>query len=69
MRCVCSQMRANTRLALVPPKPKLFDITVSSFALRDSCRMGEPSTRGSSWLMWAEPTMNPLSSINRLKMA
>ncbi len=33
------QTRANTRLALVPPNPKLFDITVSSFASRLSRTM------------------------------
>src|SRR5690606_33883954 len=38
-----AQARANTRVALVPPKPKLLDITTSSCASRLSRAIGKPS--------------------------
>src|SRR6185312_15070622 len=58
--------RANTRLALVPPKPKLLDITVARRASRLSRRIGKPSARGSSASMLAEPAMKPPCIISRL---
>ena len=49
--------RAQTRLkisvALVPPKPKLLDITASSFMLRFSRRIGRSATAGSRVSMLA----------------
>ena len=57
---------ANTRLALVPPKPKLFDITVASCAGRLERTIGKPSARGSISSMLAEPATKPSYSISRL---
>jgi mannose-6-phosphate isomerase-like protein (cupin superfamily) len=61
-----SPHRDNTRLALVPPNPKLFDITVSSRASTASRRIGNPSARGSSDSMLADAAMKPPCSISRL---
>ena len=60
------QTRLNTSVALVPPKPKLFDMTVFSCASRISRRIGKPSARGSSVSMFAEAAMKPPCSISRL---
>ena len=57
---------ANTRLALVPPKPKLFDITALSLASRVSRRIGISRAPSSSSSMLAEPAMKPSLSISRL---
>jgi len=56
----------NTRQALVPPKPKLLDITVRRPAPSTRSRtMGKPSAAGSRCSMWAEGAMKSDSSINR----
>ena len=57
---------ANTSVLFVPPKPKLFDITVTNSAGRLSRTIGKPSARGSSSVMWAEPAAKPWLSISRL---
>src|SRR3546814_9388908 len=44
------QARANTSVPLVPPKPKLFDITVRSCASRVSRRTGKRSEEHTSEL-------------------
>lgn len=47
------QIRPSTSVALVPPKPKLFDITVSRRASIVSRAIGNPSQRGSrGWRCW-----------------
>ena len=51
--------RPNTSVAFVPPKPKLFDITLSNRASCVERRIGKPSARGSSVVMFAEPAMKP----------
>ena len=56
-------------MALVPPKPKLLDITVSSAASRLPRRIGKPSACGSSASMLAEPAMKPSRIISRQKIA
>ncbi len=61
-----AQGRANTSVALVPPKPKLLDITRSSCASRLSRTIGKPSARSSSFSMLAEPAMKPSRIISRL---
>jgi hypothetical protein len=58
--------RENTSVAFVPPKPKLFDITVSTCTSCVSRRIGKPSQRGSSASMFAEPDRKPPRSISRL---
>ena len=58
--------RANTRVALVPPKPKLLDITTSSCVSRLSRAIGKPSAFGSRVSMLAEPAMKPSRIISRL---
>ncbi|CAD0318067.1 hypothetical protein CFBP498_14380 [Xanthomonas hortorum pv. vitians] len=58
--------RPNTNAPLVPPKPKLLDITVFKVASRVSRRIGKPSARGSSSSICAEPAMKPSRSISRL---
>lgn len=47
----------NTSAALVPPKPKLFDITVRSGASRVSRRIRASPTRGYGVSMFAEAAM------------
>ena len=61
-----AQAARNTSDALVPPKPKLFDMTVRSGASRVSRRIGQPAARGSSASMFADAAMKPPSSISRL---
>lgn len=58
--------RPNTSVALVPPKPKLFDITVASLASCVCRRIGKSAARSSSVSMFAEPAMKPSRSISRL---
>lgn len=57
--------RLSTRLALVPPKPKLLDRTWRSGASRVTVTSGMPSTAGSGVSTLAEPAMKPLLSISR----
>lgn len=57
--------RLSTRLAFVPPKPKLFDSTWRSSASRVTVTSGMPSTAGSGVSTLAEPAMKPLLSISR----
>ena len=52
-------------VALVPPKPKLFDNTVSSVASRVSVRISPGRISGSSVVTLAEPAMNPSRIISR----
>ncbi len=59
------QTRPNTSAAFVPPKPKLFDITVFNCASWVSRTIGRPSTAGSSSPMLAEPAMKPSRIISR----
>ncbi len=58
--------RPNTSVPLVPPKPKLLDITTSNFASRLCCTIGKPSAFGSSVSMLADPAMKPSRIISRL---
>jgi hypothetical protein len=55
----------NTNVPLVPPKPKLFDITVCNFASRLSRRIGKSSAFESSRSIFAEPAMKPPCIISR----
>ena len=57
--------RRSTKLALVPPKPKLFDSAVRIGASTVSRTSGMPSAAGSSVSMLAEPAMKPCCSISR----
>src|SRR3546814_5225590 len=59
------QTTPNTSVPFVPPKPKLFDITVRNVASVVSRSTGKPSARGSSSVMLAEPAMKPPRSISR----
>ncbi len=60
-----NQTRPNTSAALVPPKPKLFDMTVFNCAFSVSRTIGKPSTAGSSSPMLAEPATKPSRIISR----
>jgi hypothetical protein len=55
--------RRSTRLALVPPKPKLLDSTVVSCASRVWVTRGISPSAGSGVSTFAEPAMKPLLSM------
>ncbi len=58
--------RLSTRVALVPPKPKLLLMTVSILAFSSVLRrIGRSATSGSSSSMLAEPAMKLFSIISR----
>ena len=57
--------RRNTRLALVPPKPRLLLITASSFALRVLSTIGRPRIAGSGSSRLAHAAMKPCSIMSR----
>lgn len=58
--------RLSTRVALVPPKPKLLLMTVSILAFSSVLRrIGKSATSGSSSSMLAEPAMKLFSIISR----
>ena len=57
------QTRLKMRVALVPPKPKLLDMTALSFMSRFSRRMGMPSAFSSSFWMLALAQTKPFCSI------
>jgi len=60
-----SDHRRKTRLALVPPKPRLLLITASSFALRVLSTIGRPRIAGSGSSRLAQAAMKPCSIISR----
>src|SRR5690606_5724198 len=59
-----AQTRAMTRQPLVPPKPKLLDITVSSGLSIRSRAIGRSANAGSSVSMLALSATKPLFSIS-----
>src|SRR5690606_36103568 len=61
--------RRSTRLALVPPKPKLLDSTVRRLAARLSRTSGRSAASGSTVSTLIEPAMKPSCSISRQKIA
>ncbi len=62
---IAHHTRPKTSAALVPPKPKLLDITVFNCASWLWRTIGKPSTSGSSSPMLAEPAMKPSRIISR----
>ena len=57
--------RRSTKLALVPPKPKLLDSTWFSWASRVVVTRGMSPRAGSGVSTLAEPAINPLFSMIR----
>ena len=57
--------RRKTRLALVPPKPRLLLITASSEAARVLSTIGRPRIAGSGSSRLAQAAMKPCSIISR----
>src|SRR5690606_31535447 len=64
-----ASQRRRTRLALVPPKPKLLDSTVRRSASRVSRTSGRSAASGSTLSTFTEPAMKPCCSISRQKIA
>ena len=63
---VCQSNRLNIKELLVPPKPKLFDITrFSTVPVCVSRTIGNPFAFGSSSSIFAEPAIKPCSIISR----
>src|SRR6185437_16966761 len=60
-----AQARASTRQPLVPPKPKLLDITVSSGRSRRSRTIGRSAKAGSSVSMLALSATKPPAIMSR----